>query len=239
MQSIRFIFLSRAWSSDEKLIREGMSWFSETEFPLQLLLFPEGTDLSPSNKEKGHNYAAKNDLPKYDYVLHPRMKGFCLCIEELRKFKTPPTLVNISVGYVGAMPQNERHIAAGIWPTEIHFHAKQEPLASLPSDEEGLSQWLKKCWQEKEKELKNFYSQKKFSAPYLSDARFTKSVDEMKKMILLWTIFLLYIGYNCLTNSFYWYYFPIFTTFYMTLGYVTGGVDKIFIKRSKLFSRRN
>lgn len=239
MQSIRFIFLSRTWSTDEKLLKEGIAWFSETDFPLQLLLFPEGTDLSPANKKKGHSYAVKNNLPKYEYVLHPRTKGFCLCVEELRKHKTPLTLVNLSVGYIGLMPQNERHISAGVWPTEIHFHAKQEPLASLPSDEQGLSQWLKRCWQEKEKELKAFYTQKRFSASYLSDARVNESFGEMKKIILLWTLFLLYIGYNCLTNSFYWYYFPIFTTFYMSLKYASGGVDRIFLMRSRLFTRRN
>lgn len=238
MQCIRFIFLSRNWSTDEKLLKEGISWFSETDFPIQLLFFPEGTDLSPANKEKGHKYAEKNNLPKYEYVLHPRTKGFWQCVEEMRKFKEPPTLVNISVGYVGPMPQNEQDIAAGVWPTEIHFLAKQEPLASLPSDEEGLAQWLKKSWLEKEKELKIFYSQKKFSASYLSDARVKEGFQEMKKMILLWALFFLYIGYNSLTNSFYWYYFPIFTTFYMTLNYVSGGVDKIFLKRSSLFTKR-
>lgn len=238
MQSIRYIFLSRAWNTDEKLMKEGIACFSETDLPVQLLLFPEGTDLSPSNKEKGHGYAVKNNLPKYEYVLHPRTKGFCLCVEEMRKFKTPPTLVNISVGYLGNMPQNERHIAAGVWPTEIHFHANQQPLSSLPSDEEGLSQWLKECWRKKENELKAFYSKKQFTATYLSDARVRESYGDMKKMMFLWTVFLLYIGYNCLTNSFYWYYFPIFTTFYMSLNYATGGVDKIFIWRSRLFKKR-
>ena len=239
MQSIRFIFLSRTWTTDEKLLKEGIGYFSEADLPIQILLFPEGTDLSPSNKEKGHGYAAKNNLPKYEYVLHPRTKGFCLCVQEMLKYKTPPTLVNISVGYLGGMPQNEHHIAAGVWPTEIHFHAKQQSLSSLPSDEEGLSQWLKGCWERKEEELKAFYSKKQFTATYLCDDRVRESFGEMKKMMFLWTVFLLYIGYNCLTNSFYWYYFPIFTTLYMSLKYVTGGVDRIFVWRSRLFKKRN
>lgn len=239
MQSIRFIFLSRNWTTDEKLMKEGISIFSETSFPLQLLFFPEGTDLSPSNKERGHRYAEKNNLPKYENVLHPRTKGFCLCVEELRKYKEPLTLVNISVGYIGPMPQNEHDIASGLWPAEIHFHAKQEPLASLPSDEQGLAQWLKRCWQDKEKELKGFYSQKRFSASYLSDTKIKEGLGEMKKFMFLWFLFLLYIGYNCMTNSFYWYYYPIFTTFYMTLNYATGGVDRVFIWRSRLFTKKN
>lgn len=229
-----FIFVSRNWNIDEKRIKGGISWFSDTGFPVQLLFFPEGTDLSPSNKEKGHQYAEKNGLPKYDYVLHPRAKGFALCVQELRKFQEPPTLVDISVGYVGEMPQNENHISAGQWPSEIHFHARQQPLSALPADEQGLNQWLKDCWEEKERELKAFYNHNKFSAQYLSDDKVKESFLEMKKILAVWMLFFVYLGYNFMTNYFYWYFFPLTTTLYLIITY-TIGLDTIFVKRDKLF----
>lgn len=235
MEAIQFIFISRNWSTDKKLLEEAISRFSETQFPVQLLLFPEGTDLSPSNKEKGRRYAEENDLQKYEYVLHPRTKGFCACVEALRKeYHEPLTLVNITVGYVGPMPQNERDIASGVWPTEIHFLANQEPLDALPCDEEGLVEWLKKCWDEKEKDLKAFYDRKSFSASYLSNAKISESFGEMKKILLLWTLVFLYVGYNFATGSFYWYYFPVLTAFYTALTYIFGGIDKIFLIRSRV-----
>lgn len=238
MQSMRYIFISRKWAVDEKLIKEGIEYYIDSGLSAQLLMFPEGTDLSPSNKEKGHRYANDNGLQKYDYVLHPRTKGFCLCMEEFRKFKgPPPTLVNISVGYLGEMPQNERDISAGRWPSEIHFFAEQVPFASLPTSEEGLTKWLHELWQEKELQLENFYKKKKFSSPYVGDSFVKESYSELKKVMFLWTLFCSYLIYNFLTNWFYWYYFPLWTTVYLLLNHGTKGIDSVFRKRHKLFMR--
>ncbi len=238
MQCMWYLFISRKWTVDEKLMKDGIAYYSDTELPVQLLVFPEGTDLSPSNKEKGHRYASEHGLQKYNYVLHPRTKGFCLCAQEFSKFKgPPPTLVNISVGYLGEMPQNERDLAAGRWPNEIHFCAEQEPLASLPTDEEGLAKWLQARWQVKEKQLENFYKNKKFSSPYVGDALVKASHSELKKVMLTWTLFCLYIIYNFLTNSFYWYYFPIWTTIFLLMNHGTKGIDSILQRRYKLFAR--
>ena len=238
MQCLWYIFISRKWAVDEKLIKDGIEYYADTGLPVQLLVFPEGTDLSPSNKEKGHRFADKNGLQKYNYVLHPRTKGFCLCVQELQKFRgPPPTLVNISVGYLGEMPQNEKDLSAGRLPSEIHFFSEQEPLMSLPSDEQGLTKWVQELWQKKEKQLERFYKNKKFSSPYVSDSFVRESYSEMKKVILLWTLFCAYMIYNFLTNSFYWYYFPIWTTVYLLMNHATKGIDSIFQKRHKLFAR--
>ena len=237
LQAIQSIFLSRTWATDEKVMKEKLAFFTETNFPLQLLLFPEGTDLSDSNKEKSHQYANANGLQKYDYVLHPRNKGFCLCLKELRKGKVPPTIVNISIGYVGTIPQNEKDISNGNWPTEIHFFAEQFASSNLPCDEEGLTQWLQECWEEKEEQLKQFYKDKKFHAKYMSDTEVRNSYGEMKKIMFLWSMFLAYIGYNFITNWYYWIYYPVFTTFYLLLNYFTNGVDSIILKRHRLFRK--
>ena len=237
MQCLWYIFISRKWAVDEKLMKDGIEYYTDSGFPVQLLVFPEGTDLSPSNKEKGHCYASEHGLKKYDYVLHPRSKGFCLCAQEFRKFQDPPpTLVNISVGYLGEMPQNERDLSAGRWPSEIHFYAEQEPLMSLPSDEQGLTKWLQECWQEKEKQLESFYKNRKFSSPYVSDNLVKESYGELKKVMVMWTLFGAYLIYNFMTNWFYWYYFPIWTTIYLLINH-TKGMDSIYQKRHKLFAR--
>lgn len=41
----------------------------------QILLFPEGTNLSQSSAKKSDEYAVKNNLNKYNHVLHPRTSG--------------------------------------------------------------------------------------------------------------------------------------------------------------------
>ena len=236
MQSFLFIFISRKWSADERVIKKTISYFTETEFPLQLLIFPEGTDLSNSNKEKSHSYAEKNGLQKYDYVLHPKKRGFCLCVEELRKGKVPLTIINMSVGYVGAIAQNEMDLCLGNWPTEIHFFAEQISSTELPSDEEGLNKWLMQCWGKKEEQLREFYLKNKFSANYLSKAKTKENLAVAIKFMFLWSLFFVYLGYNLVTNSFYWIYYPIMTALYLILDQVTDGMDSLLLKRHYLFA---
>lgn len=235
MQSLIFIFISRKWSVDEYVIKKTITYFTETEFPLQLLVFPEGTDLSPSNKKKSHCYAENNDLQKYDYVLHPKKKGFCLCVEELCKGKVPLTIVNMSVGYIGTIPQNEKDLCLGNWPTEIHFFAEQIPSSRLPSDKEGLSKWLVQCWEKKEEQLRKFYVNSKFSAEYLSRAKNKESLGVAVKSILIWCLFLVYLCYHFMTNWFYWIYFPILTIVYLMIDQVTDGIDSLMLKRYYIF----
>jgi len=52
---------------------------------LQLLLFPEGNDLYPGAVAASHNYADSHNLPRYEYVLHPRTKAFTLAMENMRQ----------------------------------------------------------------------------------------------------------------------------------------------------------
>ena len=126
MQAAQFLFLSRQWDNDEQYIKGHLAYFTDTDYPLQLLLFPEGTDLSPSNKAKSQKYTEEHSLPKFDYVLHPCTKGFVLCVNELLKSPTPVTLVNLAVGYIWPMPQNEHDIARGNWPDEVHFSCRED-----------------------------------------------------------------------------------------------------------------
>ena len=231
MQAAQFLFLSRQWERDEQYLKDHLTYFTDADYPLQLLLFPEGTDLSPSNKIKSQKYAEQHNLPKFEYILQPRMKGFILCVKELLKSPSPVTLVNLSVGYIGPMPQNERDIVAGNWPDEVHFHAERMPLASLPMDPQDLEKWLLECWTKKESQLERFYKKKMFSAPYMSPSKMSKADSEMKGILVFWAIFLTYVCYNLCTSYFYWWYYPIWLTFYLLLNVLTSGTDDIIVQR--------
>lgn len=52
---------------------------------LQILLYPEGTDKCPLATERSRKYAEKNQLPHYEYVLHPRTTGFIHMVQNMRK----------------------------------------------------------------------------------------------------------------------------------------------------------
>ena len=238
MQAAQFVFVSRQWEKDEQHMKNHLAYFTDNDYPLQLLLFPEGTDLSPSNKAKSQKYAEQHNLPKFEYVLQPRKKGFVLCAQELLKSPTPFTLVNLSVAYVGAMPQNERDIVNGNWPDEVHFHTERMPLGNLPTDPLDLEEWLIECWKKKETQLKKFYENNKFDSAYMSPFKMSRVDGEMVSVMVFWVFILAFVVYSLCTSYFYWWYYPLWMSFYIALNHFTTGTDDMIV-RHHLRSKRN
>jgi lysocardiolipin and lysophospholipid acyltransferase len=52
MQQFGFLFLRRNWAEDRVQFDRMLKYFAGRSYPIQMLLFPEGTDLSVSNKLK-------------------------------------------------------------------------------------------------------------------------------------------------------------------------------------------
>ena len=232
MQASHFLFLSRKWADDEKYLTEHIAYYNAIDYPLQLLIFPEGTDLSDSNKIKSHQFAEKNGLPKYEYVLNTRTKGFVHCVQEFRKGNPELSVLNLSVAYVGGMPQNERDILAGNWPTEIHFHAEHVPPSDLPGKDKGLEEWLRRCWYKKEKQLERFYANNQFDGPYSrKEERFGRVRWDMYGSLVFWGAYFLALCYG-----FYYYfsflclYLILWTVFLVAVSALTSGMENLFPK---------
>lgn len=54
MQVACFIFIQRRWVDDKKHMENMLDYFCDIREPLQLLLFPEGTDLTGERKTMQH-----------------------------------------------------------------------------------------------------------------------------------------------------------------------------------------
>ena len=54
-------------------------------FVFQVLLFPEGTDLTARTRARSDEFAKKNGLPSYEYCLHPRTTGFTYLASLMRQ----------------------------------------------------------------------------------------------------------------------------------------------------------
>ncbi len=72
--------------------------------PNSLILFPEGTDLSPSNQRKDAEYAAKAGLQPYSYVLHPRGGAFAASLGVLRRPGGVEALYDVTMAYEDYAP---------------------------------------------------------------------------------------------------------------------------------------
>ena len=77
MQAFLFVFLRRNdREGDLRRIRDTLAHCIGHGDGAALLVFPEGTDLSPDNQAKDRNYAEQRGLEPYHQVLHPRTAGF-------------------------------------------------------------------------------------------------------------------------------------------------------------------
>ena len=232
MQVSQFIFLSRNWTKDQQIMSDNLAYYYSRGYPVQLLFFPEGTDLSDSNRSKSHKYAKENGLPVYDYVLHPRTTGFVHCLNELQKGPTAPTIVNVTVGYVGDVPQNERDILAGLLPSEIHFCAETVSASDVPTTETAVTNWLKHTWQRKEETLKRFYSlsdrEKAFNSPYRSETNFTRV--RLLLALVFWAVLAAGFFYVLFTYQYAVWMVFLLSVFYIAMGTLGPGFDWLVLR---------
>ncbi|KAK3746125.1 hypothetical protein QZH41_008821 [Actinostola sp. cb2023] len=157
MQNAMFIFLKRRWEHDEGYMQIVLDYFREVSYPVQLLLFPEGTNLDKLTKVKSDSFAKKNNLLPYEYVLHPRIRGFTFCVQNLQQGRLD-AIHDVTVGYDVNRCFWEKDLILGNFPREMHFHLQRHPIKTLPEDEDGLGKWCCERWDEKEERLKKFYA---------------------------------------------------------------------------------
>ncbi|XP_015991561.1 lysocardiolipin acyltransferase 1 [Rousettus aegyptiacus] len=161
MQAAAYIFIHRKWKDDKSHFEDMIGYFCDIREPLQLLIFPEGTDLTEKSKAQSNDFAEKNGLQKFEYVLQPRTTGFTFVVDHLREGKNLDAVHDITVAYPHNIPQTEMHLLRGEFPKEIHFHVHRYPVDTLPASKEDLKLWCHKRWEEKEERLRSFYQGEK------------------------------------------------------------------------------
>ena len=161
MQFRNLIFLTRKWDRDSREVEWKLRYLCATNSEYQMLVFPEGTDLNPSHKEKGDQYADRVGWSRYNYCLHPKSTGFLHTIKILRE-KSLDTIYDMTVGYPDVLARTELDMFNGRIPREIHYHSKVYKINELPRSDQELEAWLRERWREKEERLRLFYTYREF-----------------------------------------------------------------------------
>ncbi|RXG72042.1 Lysocardiolipin acyltransferase 1, partial [Armadillidium vulgare] len=159
----RFFYLRRNWNTDKDVISKLIKYFKEINLTYQILLFPEGTNLTKSTKRRSDEYGNKNNFPLYDYVLHPRTTGFCFLSQEMMKAQHLDAIYDVTVMYPKTLPETELDLLKGNFPEEVHFFIKRYPIETIPKSESELQRWLRDLWDEKERGLEKAYEVGHFS----------------------------------------------------------------------------
>ena len=228
MQNLLYFFLNRKWESDKLYMDDMLDYFQDLKYPLQLFVFPEGTNLCRSSIRNSDKFAEKNNLVKYKYCLHPRVTGFTYIVQKLRH-DILDTVHDVTIGYPVNLCYGEIDVLKGKFPKEVHVHIKRYHMKQIPSDSEKVNEWCQDKFKEKEKRLEKFYENKHFENEpvlYKDQDTMKRSNTDMFSILFFWTLFLTIIIYAVYFYLTFRYYFYIMLAFYSILS-VLGGTDKL------------
>ena len=234
MQVAMFLFLERNWEKDEPYLHQVLRYFTDTNYPLQILIFPEGTDFDTHSVVKSNSYAMKNNLPIYNHVLHPRLRGFTYCVEQLRTNHGIDAIYDVTVGYHGNLCRSEFDLAMGNFPHNVHFHIKRYPIDSIPESHEGLEKWCMQKWAEKEATLDKFYKDGKF-VPEREEKSTIMGETSVRYRMMFWIAYwLTFLGVVVVLLYYYWwvrwYAVIVGTVFFLQSAY-GGGFEMLQVRR--------
>ncbi|CAF1607361.1 unnamed protein product [Adineta ricciae] len=200
-QHAGYLFLQRDWERDQERIKNIIGYYQSCQSSLSLLIFPEGTNLTNETKTKSNNYVSKQPTYSrpYEYCLHPHVTGFAYLVNAMRTSEIIDAIDDVTIGYEGKFPITELDLLKGLFPKIVHFHVKRHKLSEIPQDEQQIGDWLRKCWDDKENRLKNFYENKyQFDSP---SSRFNNEQMEFttrfqrRLSLAFWILFILFWSY--------------------------------------------
>ncbi|PHH71661.1 hypothetical protein CDD80_5076 [Ophiocordyceps camponoti-rufipedis] len=209
-----FIFMSRKMATDQprlayrinklktkKMAPDGRPYLD----PMWLLLFPEGTNLSPNGRKKSAQWAKKNGLRDPDHVLLPRSTGIFFCLNQLKG--TVDSVYDCTVAYEG-VPRGRfgeelfglvSTYLGGRSPKSVNLYWRRYRLADLPLDDAAeFDEWLRDEWYKKDELMEGYLKTGRFPAltdgpvQYIEAPIRTRQVFEIVEIFLPTAIVLLF-----------------------------------------------
>lgn len=170
-QFYNFIFLSRKWEEDQSTFKKHLSKLNKASDPMWLIIFPEGTNLSATTREKSKQWAAKQGLKDMKHQLLPRSTGLRFCLTELRE--TTEWLYDCTIAYEGVPPGQfgqdiftlRSSFFEGRPPKSVNMHWRRFHIDSIPvNNSKAFEVWLRNRWREKDYMLEYFQRNNRFPA---------------------------------------------------------------------------
>ncbi|XP_076442043.1 lysocardiolipin acyltransferase 1-like [Babylonia areolata] len=231
MQCAGFLFLKREWKIDQSWITQALKYFAQTGTQPQFLLFPEGTDFCEDGLAKSDKFAKANNLPTYEYVLHPRTTGFIHFIKQMKENNIIDWVLDVTVGYPQNVVHGEGELVRGIAPREVHFLVQAHPISHLPQSAEKLEAWCRDVWLEKEGRLERFYREKSFAVNgegLAVEEEVEASVQRLLWLVVgFWGLFMCGVVYALLAWPLFKWYCLLSALTFVFIGRSYGGVDNL------------
>ncbi|KAL6710537.1 hypothetical protein ACN47E_008585 [Coniothyrium glycines] len=170
-QFYNFIFLSRKWEDDQRTFKKHLGRLNKPKDPMWLIIFPEGTNLSESTRERSKLWAEKNGLKDMKHQLLPRSTGLKFCLNELKE--TTEWLYDCTIAYEGVPPGQfgqdiftlRSTFFEGRPPKSVNMHWRRFHLDDIPYENtKAFEVWLRNRWREKDYMLEYFNRNNRFPA---------------------------------------------------------------------------
>ncbi|KAF2445440.1 acyltransferase-domain-containing protein [Karstenula rhodostoma CBS 690.94] len=170
-QMYNFIFLARNWEEDQQRFKKALSKLSNPKDPMWLIIFPEGTNLSASTREKSKKWAQKNGLEDMKHQLLPRSTGLKFCLNELKD--STEWLYDCTIAYEGVPPGQfgqdiftlRSSFFEGRPPKSVNMHWRRFHISTIPiHNTKAFDVWLRNRWREKDYMLEYFTRHTRFPA---------------------------------------------------------------------------
>lgn len=230
MAMTRFLYLKRKWSVDSVKLDQMLDYFSSIreEGGKQIILFPEGTNLTVQSREKSAMYAMRYNREVYQYLIHPRNTGFVHLAKGMMDRNLLDNIYDVTIAYRDNLPISELHLLSGDIPSEVHIQMIRHPLSSLPTTMVGLEKWLDECWRKKEKLLTTFYSSGAQFPCQTPDQIQPCSLSLLQPLCLVVCLSLLVWGLvSLMTNIWLWVWVALVTIVILVLEKREGGVQQL------------
>jgi len=99
MKLSQFIFLKRNWEEDKPQMAKHFQKLNKPTLPMWLLIFPEGTNLADSTRERSAQWAKKNGIEDMQHTLIPRSTGLRFSLQQMRQ--TVKYVYDCTIAYEG------------------------------------------------------------------------------------------------------------------------------------------
>ncbi|KAL3072543.1 hypothetical protein niasHS_017517 [Heterodera schachtii] len=158
MQGMVYVFLRRDLETDSVRMSRAVDYYADMGQSYQILMFPEGTDKTPSTTARSDQFADRQGLPRLRHVCP---SGFVHLAKKMRERNYLAYVYDVTVAYPGKLVQNETDmILRGRLAKNVHFDVKRISAEGIPLSDGDLHQWLTNLWTEKEERLGRFYSER-------------------------------------------------------------------------------
>ena len=171
MQFSQFIFLKRNWEKDKPRLATHLQKFNKPKLPMWLMIFPEGTNLADSTRERSKQWAAKNGIDDMKHQLLPRSTGLLFMLQQLRN--TTEWVYDCTIAYEG-VPRGEfaqdiytvkASYFGGRPPKSVNMYWRRFAISSIPLDDSrAFEHWLRARWTEKDNLIEYYYQHGQFPA---------------------------------------------------------------------------